>query len=429
MPFYQIIKNFILKAYFDFDNSYISLYNFHPQLRIFIAINGIFFNNRDSKIRYIWPIFGLLLTFVGFTFELIFIYHGLTIQDYSFATESFCYTIILGVIPIVYTTVLLNKEKIIQLIEDMNGDFIYICRLGSEYKKRFLKGQLYIWILCFMWLMFLSFVAVVFIMTMVLTLMYQSLFATQDEYTIRPLIFPMWLPEDDPYRTPNYEIFLFLQIILIFICNLTFGVYVYILFHILLHYYYLMDMIMLAFGVLFDGLDESVMNLPRSDVKRIQIQRVLNNRMKQIVRWHTSVFKSVDTVSSVYGSALVYQVMFSSLAICLMAYQVAVQLDEGKVNFLFIILSIAACLQLWIPCYLGTIIRNKAFAVGDACWNSGWHETSLGRLLRQDIIIFILRAQHPVTIKFTGLPPIQLETFSSIMSTSYSYFNMLRQYK
>ncbi|RVE42877.1 hypothetical protein evm_012495 [Chilo suppressalis] len=104
------------------------------------------------------------------------------------------------------------------------------------------------------------------------------------------------------------------------------------------------------------------------------------------------------------------------------------KLDHGSFDIIFTALFFAACIQLWIPCYLGTLLRNKAFDVGDACWNCGWHETSLGRLVRMDIIIIILRSQKPLSIKFIGLPNLSLETFSSIMSSAYSYFNMLRQY-
>lgn len=35
------------------------------------------------------------------------------------------------------------------------------------------------------------------------------------------------------------------------------------------------------------------------------------------------IYSAVNTVSSIYGPALVYQVMFSSVAICLMTFQVA----------------------------------------------------------------------------------------------------------
>ncbi|KAM3967165.1 odorant receptor 67c-like [Aphomia sociella] len=247
-------------------------------------------------------------------------------------------------------------------------------------------------------------------------------------YIKRPLLFPMWLPDDDPYRTPNYEIFVFIQVGFLFIVHQVFSGYIYTLFHILLHYYYIMQLIMTDFEVLFDGLDETVTCLQPNDPRREQVQLTLNNRIRRVVQWHLSVFKAVKTVSSVFGPPMVYQTMFSSIAMCMILYQIADSLEKGAVNIIFVMLFLGSFLQLWIPCYIGTLLRDKGYAVGDACWNSGWHETSLGKLIRADIILVIQRSQRPVVIKFIGLPELQLETFSSIVSTAYSYFNMLRQY-
>nr|WCC57462.1 odorant receptor 5 [Papilio machaon] len=424
----QSLKDFFTRRNFDFEDPSIDLYKFHPQLKFFFAINGIFFNNTDSKLRFIWPFIYNSLTIMALTFEIIFMKHGITIKDYAFATECLCYFIIISSIPIVNISVLLNKAKVMKLLECLDKDFIYVRSLESRYKSPFLQGQLLIWQLCYAWFIFTISVASLFVVTCLLALMYQSLFVTQDEHTVRPLPFPMWLPNDDPYRTPNYEIFLILEIIVCFNFIQTFCVFVYIMFHTLLHYYYVMDMIFLDFEVIFKDLDETVMKLSRHHPRRITVQMELNRRMKRIVNWHLSVFRSVEFISSVYGPPLVFQVSVSSIAICLMAYQIADYLDQGKIHFLFILLCLAACIQLWIPCFLGTLLRNQAFAVGEACWRCGWQETPLGQLLRSDFIILILRAQQPVTIKFTGLPKLELETFSSIMSSSYSYYNLLRQY-
>nr|XP_032512871.1 odorant receptor 13a-like isoform X1 [Danaus plexippus plexippus] len=201
------------------------------------------------------------------------------------------------------------------------------------------------------------------------------------------------------------------------------------IFHVLLHCFYMLSIIILDCEALFGGLDESVVKLDRYNVRRLEVQHILNNRVKRIVNWHVLIFQYIQSVSSVFGPVLVYQVSLSSVAICLAAYQVAHNLDEGKFNIIFVTLLTATCLQLWIPCYLGTLIRNKAFTVADAIWESGWNETPLSLLIRTDMMIIILRSHNPITIKFTALPNLELETFSSIMGTSYSYFNILRQYK
>ncbi|XP_063360466.1 odorant receptor Or2-like [Cydia amplana] len=428
MTILNTLKYYINKDDFDWGRKDITLQLFHPQFELFFAINGIFFSNRESIIRFIWPVLSTLITLIATAFEMMFIWRGITIRDYNFATECFCYFFILGSVSIVYSSVLLNRPRIFELLNNMNNDFVFICGLGREYRKCFLDGQLLIWKLCWYWLIFICWVASLYIANTVVYLLWQSIFATLDEHTVRPLMFPIWLPKDDPHRTPNYEVFMTFEIILIFIVICTFGLYVYILFHLLLHYYNLINVILIALEELFDGLDESVATLPREDPRRVAVQSELNARMGQIARWHLSIFDSVDTISSVYGPMLVYQVMFSSVVICLMAYQVSEQLSAGKFDYLFGILTFGACVQLWIPCYIGTLLRTKALSLADACFYCGWHTTPLALLVRHDLIIFILRAQQPVAIKFTGLPELQLETFSSIMSTAYSYFNMLRQY-
>ncbi|XP_013200165.1 odorant receptor 85b [Amyelois transitella] len=421
-------RNFFMKNNFDFDAPEITLYSFHPQLRVFLAAMGIFFNNRESRVRFFWPIICVSLAIVAVTLESIFVHHFVMIKNYSDATECFCYFVLLGIIPFIYVTVLYNKEKILELVEDMNEDFVYISKLTPKYRDSFFQGHLLIYKLCYAWLAFTSAIAIMYISGTVGPLLWMSLIAAQHENSVRPLMFPMWLPEDDPYRTPNYEIFMAFQISFCFIYIQTFCVYVYTEFHILLHYYNLMELVIMDFHVIFEGLDEAVVDLVRADPRRVNVQHALNKRMGRIVRWHLSIFKAVNTVSSVYGPPLVYQVMFTAIALCLMGYQIADKLDHGKFDILFSMLFVGALVQLWIPCYLGTMIRNKGFAIGDACWNCGWHETSLGRMLRSDIIIVMHRSQQPVVIKFTGLPHLQLETFSSIVSSAYSYFNMLRQY-
>lgn len=45
------IKSFLKKQTFDFNRPDVNLHNFHPQLRIFLALNGIFFNERKSPYR------------------------------------------------------------------------------------------------------------------------------------------------------------------------------------------------------------------------------------------------------------------------------------------------------------------------------------------------------------------------------------------
>ncbi|XP_031766404.2 odorant receptor 13a-like isoform X1 [Galleria mellonella] len=343
--------------------------------------------------------------------------------------------------------ILLRKIKKIFRKEDYDFDspyinlrnfhpilYIYLAAMGiftnnrdSLLRNCFLEGQLLIHKSCCIWYTFTTIIVVLYILLILSSLVMLGLFKADSDVN-RPLLFPMWLPADDPYRTPNYEIFLFFQVYFLIIVYQTFSGYIYMLFHVLLHYYCILDMIIKDFEVIFDDLNESVSYILPKKPLRKQVQFTLNRRIKRIVDWHRAVFKAVKTVSSIFGPPLIYQVMCSAVFICLLTYQIAESLKKGEINIIFIMLLMAAILQLWIPCYIGTLLRDKGYAVGDACWNSGWHKTRLSTLIRADMVLVIQRSQQAVAIKFIGLPQLQLETFSSVMSTSYSYFNMLRQY-
>ncbi|XP_059056635.1 odorant receptor 82a-like [Achroia grisella] len=422
------IKNILLKENYHLISNNINLRDFHPQLYIFLAATGIFTNNRNSLLRFIWPFVCISIVIIGLVLQGICVVHGVIVKDYTVATECFFYFLLLGVIIAVYGGILSNREKIFKLLDDMDNDFLLIHTMEPKYRDYFLKGQLMIRKLCYAWYIYTSIIAVMNFLLMMGTLLVQSLANTPDSHTNRPLMFPIWLPEDDPYRTPNYEIFAFIETCYLAIVIQSFCGYISVLLHILLHYYYVLDIIIKDFEVLFDGLDETVTHLSPQHPLRMEVQHTLNVRMKRIVQRHNLVFKSVKTVSSVFGPPLVYQVLFSAIGLCLLAFQVADKLEKGQIDIIFIMLFVGCCIQLWIPCYMGTLIRDKGYAVGDACWNSGWHKSRLGVLIRSDMVLVIQRSQRPVTIKFIGLPQLQLETFSSIATTAYSYFNMLRQY-
>nr|AST36415.1 putative odorant receptor OR65 [Cydia nigricana] len=427
LTIFRDIKSFVNKDGYDFERPDVTLQNFHPQLEIFFAIKGIFFNNHRSMKRFIWPALSAFMASAATGFELMFIWRAMTIKDYAMATESFVYLMILGSVYLVYYGVLSNRTTILTLLGKMSEDFRCICNLAS-YRKRFIDGQLLIWRLTMSWGIFVTVVAILYVLNTLLLLLYQYLFATLDEHYVRPLMFPVWLPHDDPYRTPNYEMIMIFQVALILVAMASFGLYVPLSLHLFMHYYKLLDMIMIAIDELFVGLDWSVVTLHVTDQRRVDVKTELRKRMGRIVRWHQSVFDSVEAITSIYGAMLVYQVMFSSVIICLLAYQIAIQMSEGKFNYLFVILFFGAVLQLWIPCCIGTLLQTKALALGERCFYSGWYDTPLSQLVRQDLLIFIMRTQVPVVIKFIGIPELELHTFSSIMSTAYSYFNMLRQY-
>ncbi|KAL0852346.1 hypothetical protein ABMA28_000549 [Loxostege sticticalis] len=427
MGIFKGFKRFFFKENFEFSRPDVDLDNFHPQLRRLIIPLGIFFNNQDSFIRFLNPVLNSTMVLIAVVMEVIFVTHGIKTVDYSFSTECFCYLVMLLYVPVLYFSVLVNKDSMLEILDQMEGDFKFICNLDDKHRDHFLKRQLLIWQFCLIWMATISTVACLIGLRTLIPLTYQTLISTHDEHTIRPLLFPVWLPEDDPYRTPNYEIFLFFQMYFLWMFVQSFGVNVYIQFHMLIHNYTILELVIIDFEMIFEDLDKNVVYLSRYHPRRVLTQRIFNKRIQRIVAWHDSVFTSFDNLSSIQGPVICYQVLFSPIAVCLMMFQIADKLEGGKIDIYFAVLLSVSTFQLWMPCYLGSLLRNKGFNVGVACWNSGWNTTPLARMIRNDISIVMSRAQQPLSMKFFCLPDLTLETFSSIMSSAYSYFNMIRQ--
>lgn len=80
-----------------------------------------------------------------------------------------------------------------------------------------------IWKFSLAWTTFLNVFLQNYILFPILLLVYQTLFATQDEHTVRPLPLPLWLPGVDIFETPQYEILFISQVYASIVCVQTFS--------------------------------------------------------------------------------------------------------------------------------------------------------------------------------------------------------------
>ncbi|KAL5275961.1 GPROR8.2 family protein [Megaselia abdita] len=83
----------------------------------------------------------------------------------------------------------------------------------------------------------------------------------------------------------------------------------------------------------------------------------------------------------------------------------------------------ANLLQVWILCYYGNKLSDSSLYVSQACYNQQWYnaDTKYKRLL----LIMMMRAQKPATIKPPTFKPTSCELFKEILSMSYRFFCVL----
>ncbi|KAK7789384.1 hypothetical protein R5R35_007469 [Gryllus longicercus] len=84
-----------------------------------------------------------------------------------------------------------------------------------------------------------------------------------------------------------------------------------------------------------------------------------------------------------------------------------------------------AVLQLLLVCAFGEALRAAGAALGDAAYASGWELRAQPPRTRA-LALLLLRAQRPLVLRAGGLYPVTLNSFASVLNTSYSYFALLR---
>lgn len=71
---------------------------------------------------------------MGTTLELLTVSHAFVERDIALFTQSFAYTVIIGVICLLYFCIFKNTKRIYILLDRLDDDFKIICKLGEPYK-------------------------------------------------------------------------------------------------------------------------------------------------------------------------------------------------------------------------------------------------------------------------------------------------------
>lgn len=68
----------------------------------------------------------------------------------------------------------------------------------------------------------------------------------------------------------------------------------------------------------------------------------------------------------------------------------------------------------------------QSAAVGDAIYDHDWHNADLE--YKKMLVEIIIRSQKEANIRAPTFPPTSYETFMGVMSTSYKFLTVLRQW-
>ncbi|CAL7937527.1 unnamed protein product [Xylocopa violacea] len=154
-------------------------------------------------------------------------------------------------------------------------------------------------------------------------------------------------------------------------------------------------------------------------------------RFKQYVREHQALIHFCDKLENVYTLIILGQVLVFSLLICLFGYQILLTNAPPARRSIFICLMTGSMALLFMFTYSCDEVIERSDSIAFGAYSALWTLMPMnksGKMLRNDLILVIVRARRVCCLTANGFFPVSLETYTSILSTAASYFTLLRSH-
>ncbi|XP_060810426.1 odorant receptor 4 isoform X2 [Amyelois transitella] len=186
--------------------------------------------------------------------------------------------------------------------------------------------------------------------------------------------------------------------------------------------------IMVGTDLLFSGMASHIGMLLKLLQRRLEIvattaktdednyQEILEN-----IKLHQRLIRYCNDLEVAFSLSNLVNIVLSSVNICCVVF-VIVLLEPflAVSNKLFLG---SALIQVGMICWYADIIYYANADVAVAAYNSGWYRTN--PRCRRALLFLIKRSQKPIAFTAMGFTDINLVTYSSILTRSYSYFALL----
>ncbi|XP_076175228.1 odorant receptor 13a-like [Ptiloglossa arizonensis] len=152
--------------------------------------------------------------------------------------------------------------------------------------------------------------------------------------------------------------------------------------------------------------------------------------LKNCVRQHQSLIDYCMRLENVFTLVILAQVLIFSVLICLFGYQIFLAQANTARRSIFIFLITGSMSLLLMFTYSCHGLIEQSDKVGVAAYSAPWTlmpMNKVGRMLRNDLMMVIVRSKRVCCVTANGFFPISLDTYSTIISTAMSYFTLLRQ--
>ncbi|XP_017757411.1 PREDICTED: odorant receptor 13a-like [Eufriesea mexicana] len=136
---------------------------------------------------------------------------------------------------------------------------------------------------------------------------------------------------------------------------------------------------------------------------------------------HQEAIEYADALERIINILALGQFVISTGLICFAGFQITSMMeDKGRLMKYSTFLN-SAILELFMFSFSGNGLIDESEAVGISAYGSGW----IGSHFCQSLQIMMMRSRIPSKITAAKFYSMSLESFSAVLSTSFSYFTVL----
>nr|ALM26250.1 odorant receptor 85 [Athetis dissimilis] len=156
-------------------------------------------------------------------------------------------------------------------------------------------------------------------------------------------------------------------------------------------------------------------------------EELLNNKpgnhvhLKVIIKTHQKLISLSEQLDDVFDKVIFVNLSSASISMCF--FGLSAKVAHGAIpmanNFVAVVVL---TLPLFNLCYYGEKLREASAGLADSVYNNIWYR---GDTRYQQFLWFIMRrSQKPCCLTSLKYNPITLNTFTTVLSTTWSYFSL-----
>nr|AST36418.1 putative odorant receptor OR68 [Cydia nigricana] len=159
--------------------------------------------------------------------------------------------------------------------------------------------------------------------------------------------------------------------------------------------------------------EDSTINIIRADEDGPRIQ--------EVIRRHQKLIMLSQLLDDIFNRMIFFNLLFATITICFFGFVAKIARDPPEManNFVGVVASMIPIFNL---CYYAELLSGASAGVADSAYHNLWYN---GDRQYQKIIIFIIvRSQQPCCLTSMRYAQVTLNTFTTVLSTTWSYFSL-----